>query len=100
MPNKGAIPTIDAVTNTATPIDHKPGNEGGTITQSNLGPADYAVKDNIQLTSGFNGNAFQEINMFVGEFARVYTLSPRAAALRIREMLNRYLEGAAGVQAA
>lgn len=85
----GKIATLDAV-NTATVMDAKPTNEGGTVAESLAATSLDAIK-NTQLTAGFTGNLFQEVNTFIGEVAKVYAIAPRPAMVRIRDVLNAYL---------
>jgi hypothetical protein len=94
----GAVPTIDDTTNDESPLENSPTNEGGTVQQS-LGDGEMVVGANIQLTSPEVGNMFQEVNMFIGEVARVYAIGPAEARVRLMLILQAMSHGSDGVVA-
>ena len=85
----GAVPTIDDTTNDESPLENTPTNEGGTVHQS-LGDGEMVVGANIQLTSPEVGNMFQEVNMMIGEVARVYAIGPAEARSGLGDQVDPY----------
>ena len=68
---------------------NKPASQGGTIIESQSdGDLDAAVQ---QAGPATQRNPFEEVNLFIGEFGRIYQIAPFAAATRIQDILQSIL---------
>lgn len=85
----GYLPAV-TVGDQASEMPHPPIDQGGTITQ----PETNGDLDSIAEVQGpvHQHNPFQEVNLFIGEFARVYSLTPMAAVARIQDILQAFFQ--------
>lgn len=67
-----------------------PDQDGGTIVE-NQTPGGLVIADEVQGPLS-QKNPIQEINLFIGEFARVFRLTPMAALVRIQDILQAFSE--------
>jgi hypothetical protein len=90
-----ANPTL-VIAGTPETVMHKPVDAGGTVLETSdnndLQAAPNFTQAGVQITTGglqggLLDNPFQTLNLFLGEFCRVYTLAPLAAIRRVEAML-------------
>ena len=66
-----------------------PTDQGGTVIED-IAPGD--LDSTIELQAPVpQKNPFEELNLFIGELCRIYGLAPRAAMVRVQDMLQAML---------
>jgi hypothetical protein len=106
MPNLGlefvannATAPVPSAAETASAVVHKPTVEGRsvlwTVDQGGIrttGVGELSVRDSIQApANGQTMQPYQEINNVLGEWCRVFTMSPAAAARQMIQLLQNYM---------
>jgi len=94
MPNVGAAVGVRQSTDgnltaggTFTTTPRPPVQAADTVLQSNIAAGDLNMAQSLQ-PSGDPRNPVQEVNLFVGEMARLMACGPTAAIVRIQDILT------------